>query len=228
MILQEYQCEDDSLFLLVDCDYCGTRFIEDEDGLLWLAETGQEADRYLYPLLSPSEADEDDMFSIDGNEGLICDWCREDLQGTHGALTIRSPEGVLSLGVCSRYAWGQSADGEEPNWELLGDALEILRGRYYHRTDAWRGAYLGPNETEHWVEATGGWHSTMEQSDLSDTIHAIMSGEIVVPFPVAVLIGLTSNVCSVTWAVYVHKENVEALRKLLEEKTPAPAWAQVR
>ena len=68
----------------------------------------------------------------------------------------------------------------------------------------------------------------MEESELTDALNDMMQGGGGVSptgYPIALMIGLTSNVCSMSLDIFCPEDNVEDLRSRLEGKPSSPSWS---
>ncbi|QCC48110.1 hypothetical protein [Halobellus limi] len=79
-----------------------------------------------------------------------------------------------------------------------------------------------------YVSVAGGWHSSMERSDLSERINSLTRGEGhengELDYPVVVKFGKTTNVCSLSISIYAHPDDVDMLEGFLDARA-APAYA---
>lgn len=214
------------------CDFCGAEWFRDtySDELYAVNEDGTRGavDRYVNEaFLDDGGGDEYALFSLDelGEEKeIICSYCEESIHSDHDTIIVVGPEGKLIF--CHRSGIGYvESYGEEDGALYLPHALHIAQGGYWKKTDAWRGYSATPAYTDELVRVLSGWHSSMESSDLADKINELTRGEFKLAFPVAVVFGLTSNVCSIGIDIFAPKGCEDKVRELLESEVPAPSFA---
>lgn len=76
-----------------------------------------------------------------------------------------------------------------------------------------------------WVKAATGWHSTLEDSDLSKFINDLLHFRRILSFPFAFVLSQTGNVCAINIEAWCPQENANEFRSLLESKDSAPKYS---
>lgn len=202
---------------------------------------------------------------------VMCGHCSERF-GEGNTVVVVTPDGdkfsVPYEGTVIRDINGV-VDSETPPIseapDLVWDAIrELVCGGTYVSTDGWRGYHTGPSETDGLSKVSSGWHSSMEQSKLSERINELTSGKFhrdtvevqrvasddlleaaftgegievetvekerdgpVLDFPIAVMFGRTSNVCSIGIDVYAPEDKAEIVKGILDKRA-APGHAGLR
>lgn len=133
-------------------------------------------------------------------------------------ITIASHEGVYRFHSRGGVMWkGYLYDDYAPDW-----AWEMAAAKY-------RGSEL-PDTMQY---VGGGWHSSMEDSQLSEFYADLTNGDFhdnspkEIP-PIMWAFGGTGNVCSVSMKVYTTPEFVDELKELISGKRAAPGYAGLR
>lgn len=162
---------------------------------------------------------------------LMCGYCDESFSEHADSMVVivngEKAHYIYKDGILMDLA---GATGDGTPFDDLDDktreiATAIISGTYWQKSDAWRGHSQPPTKADGWVLALDGWHSSMESSDLSEKINDISSGRLPLDYPVILVFGATSNVCSIGLSVYVPRENQNAIEDLLKEVSATPGYA---
>lgn len=171
---------------------------------------------------------------------IMCGYCEERF-GEGNTVVVITPDGETFgaaydgpvIRDASPYGEGNHSalyEASDEVWDLL---KELVLGGQYVSTDAWRGYQTGPSEAGELVKVSGGWHGSMERSELSDRINTLTSGDYhtddpeALDFPVAVMFGRTSNVMSIGIDVYAPEDSKERLKEVLDASA-SPGHAGLR
>jgi len=133
----------------------------------------------------------------------------------HGTVTVSSRSGIMRLGL--------HTDGVNDETIELAVAL----------SDGDTGELTIPEGVR---SLKSGWHSSMEPSSESDILNALKNGDYPPhwtdndsdPFPYAVRVGSTNNVCSLSVSVYGTEKFAQLIVEELSDTRPRPAHAGVR
>ena len=165
--------------------------------------------------------------TADGEYGVMCLGCYENMDyHPDGTIVVAADEKYKTTymnGVYYNPAEWPPFDAP-PDW--VYDVFDGVAGGTERKpTDAWRGANEPPDEAGGFTNVSSGWHSSMEKSDLSERINDLTDGRM--PFPVVVVFGRTSNVCSMGIDVYAPEEHSDRVEDYLDVRA-APGHAGVR
>lgn len=116
--------------------------------------------------------------------GVICGHCSQRFEGN--SIVVSMPDGATFgaefegtvIRDASPYGEGDHASlAEAPDivWDIL---KELVLGKRYVRVDGWRGHTEGPSDAGGLTKVSGGWHSSMERSDLSARINLLNAGKL--------------------------------------------------
>lgn len=138
-----------------------------------------------------------------------------------GKLLVKYLSGV---GMDFEY-YDRDSCGLDDDEEIKDVVMSIIAGTAWHSTDAWRGYEEAPHDVpRNWCKALSGWHSSIEESDLSERIGGVLNGTIAIDYPLLVVFEKTSNVCSIGLSVYCRKANAQQVIELFDV-TAAPSYA---
>lgn len=227
----------------VECKSCGDKLtyreLMEEEGPCPFC--GEDFACYVNPygdVVCAQFLDDEHYWAVDteDQDKVLCGYCREVFESHGNSLVVADPKPDYPSGSVEgdhyhRFAFDDGIvfdyDGTFPSLteEMQQVVEEIVRGTYWQRTDGWRGSSRTPSHADGWVEAMGGWHSSMESSDLSEAINDIGRNAAGLDYPVILVFRRTSNLFSIGLSIYVREENIMDIKQYLENREARPGYA---
>jgi len=169
------------------------------------------------------DIDVDDYACVE--DGFLCYGCKESDEERASTYVKFSPEGKQAF-LIGRYVAYETENGED---EPAQEALELFSRPIWHKTDPWRGYdETKPLKENMFINIGAGWitgfpdESTQRKIIASD-IYEMLNNECKandgVPFTLWWIFSTTSNVFSTAVDMYLLKEDEEAFKNWLKEKT---------
>lgn len=148
------------------------------------------------------------------SSGVMCGHCYESMDHGGSTVVVVTPDNGVYKSSYQGTVVDQHGLYKAPDY-VVEIIHSIAEGTYTVPVDGWRSYDEGPGEADGLEKIGGGWHSSMDRTDFSDRVNDLTNGDIPLPFPVAVVFGRTSNVCSVGLDIYAPPEHAEELGHVL-------------
>ncbi len=153
-------------------------------------------------------------------EAFICGWCRDTLLSYANTVMVMTDDDAVSV----HYHSGIIIDLEEVMDALPGEMVhlivEIVTGTSWKATDGWRGYESVPENLTAWCRVLDGWHSSMETSQLSQTVTDLWDRKIPLPFPLIVVVTKTSNICALGISMYCREDDADRAKGFFKDLDP--------